>query len=219
MGQHQIGVVIGKMGAHVIFLQVKAVRHGERHGALLILNVHVCNGGEAVVLRHLPVHGRGGPRAAVGGIAFHNGPVHLMDEIPDERRVEVVTRRRFSRGELHAHLSRGGPAHGLIDRHEALRGNIPGHVDHGCAFLLYGVAGCGRSRLFRQGLLPGGNAAPCGTERQQSRRCGEPFRRCFHELPPCLRPALPVRHTRSVSPRRFTTWTITASLCPSVRIG
>ena len=80
-----------------------------------------------MVLRHLVVHGGGGPLAAVGGVALHNGGiVQGLHQLPDKLRAQVVAP-RLPGGQLHGDVPGGAGLQGLIYRHEALGGQIRGH--------------------------------------------------------------------------------------------
>ena len=54
-------------------------------------------------------------RAAVSGAAFHNGAIHLLHEVADKRRLEVVVVATFSGGDFYGHSALGLHAQCFID--------------------------------------------------------------------------------------------------------
>lgn len=86
MGQNQVRIILPEMLAHKVFLEVCSTVDRQGHGAVLIQNDHIGDVCEAVVLCHLIVHGGAGPGASVGGVALHDGAVHLLNHILDQRR-------------------------------------------------------------------------------------------------------------------------------------
>ena len=103
MGQHQIGIIVGKVTAHIIHVDADSALDGDLHAALLIQDVQLGYFREAVILCLLPVHGGGGAAAAIGGIAFHDGAIHQMHEIRDQLRPQVIAAGAFAGGHLDAH--------------------------------------------------------------------------------------------------------------------
>ena len=83
VGQHHIEIIIGKMPAYNILCQAFPALHRNAHIAVLIQNLHRSNRGKSVVLRCLIVEGGAGPTSTIGGIAVHNRPVHLLNQLLD----------------------------------------------------------------------------------------------------------------------------------------
>ena len=83
-------IVVLKVASDAVVLDPFVIDHGDVYGAFGIHDVH---GGYLLVaafLDGLPVALGVGTAAAIGRVAFHEGPVHGMYEILDERRAEVV---------------------------------------------------------------------------------------------------------------------------------
>ena len=139
MGQHQEGIIVGEMAAHIIHVDADAALDRDLHAAFLIQNVQLSNFQQAVVLRLLPVHGCGGTAAAIGGIAFHDGAVHQMDQIGDQLRAQVVAALAFAGGHFDAHPARQLHAQGLIGRDETLRGNVTDEIYYRRGFICRAV--------------------------------------------------------------------------------
>ena len=78
------------MGTNIVFCQMSASRNRQRHVAIRIHDVHIGKGCIAVILRQLHVVGRIGPVPAIGCVAFYDGAIHGMYQIPDEFRPEIV---------------------------------------------------------------------------------------------------------------------------------
>ena len=132
MGQHQIAVVFREVRAHQIFRKLCSALHGNADGTLLIQHHKIRNVGEAMILRHLIVHGRAGPLSAVGRIVFHNGAVHLMHQVGDQLRIQIVAGRRLSRGQLHRDVFSGKlHAQRLICGYHGLRRDFRSEIDGG----------------------------------------------------------------------------------------
>ena len=131
VGQHQEGIVVRKVCADIVLCQSGSTYHRQCHRAVFIHNDHIGNGRKAVILSYLIVHRRVGAGASVGGVALHNGAVDLMHNVCDQGGVQIIAGGRFSCGELHGHISSGGPVQSLINRHQALRGDVCGHKDLG----------------------------------------------------------------------------------------
>ncbi len=120
MGQDKEGIIVCKMGANIVLPQIRAAHDWERHGTVLVHNIHVGNGGIAVVLRHLIVHGGVGAGAAVGRIAFHNGGVGQRSyQRADQVGAEIVAP-RFTGGQLYRDASARCPGKCSINCHQRL---------------------------------------------------------------------------------------------------
>ena len=104
-------VVVGKMSAYDVVVQMGMVAHGD---AYLIVFVHDVDGeilGKAVAVYDLPVIGRIVAHvvriAAIGGVVFYNGTVNVIDEILDELRFEIVGIAALAGTYFHGHTPLG----------------------------------------------------------------------------------------------------------------
>ena len=104
---------------------------GDGELAFGIHDVHVGDVEEAVLAGGLEVLFGGRAPSFVGGVAFDDGSVNLLDEVLDQRGLEEVVSAGLSGADLDGHATFGGAAEGLIDAHEGLGGDFGGHVDHG----------------------------------------------------------------------------------------
>jgi len=84
-----------------------------------------------MILRHLVMHGGIGPRASVGGVAFHNGgAVKGLHQLSDQIRAQVIAS-RLTGGQLDRDISGWGSPQRFIDRDQSLRADIRRHIDDG----------------------------------------------------------------------------------------
>jgi hypothetical protein len=74
------------------------------------------------------VHGGAGAGAAIGGVALHNGAVHLLHKVTDQLGPQIVARRRFAGGDLDGCLTFRRPAEGIVDLYQAFRRDIGGKI-------------------------------------------------------------------------------------------
>ena len=179
VGEDYIVVVVGKGCAHVVFLQPRAALHRQGHRAVLVLDLDGGDAGKAVLLRHLVVLLGGAARAAVGGVALHDGAVQLADQVAHQFRPQVVGGGGLPGGQLDRHPARRRPAQGLVGPHQRRRADLPGKIDGGGP----GVLGQVLQRLQWDGVplvggqagCPGGGGGAggsCRAGRRRSRRCG-----------------------------------------------
>ena len=131
VGQHQVGIVVGKVFAYIVLAQMRSAADRDRHRAVLIQNDHIGNGSKAMILCHLVVHGGAGTLASVGGVALYDGAVHRLDNILNQFRAEVVAVWRFAGGQLYRDTSGWRPVQRLVDCHKPLRADVRSHVDGG----------------------------------------------------------------------------------------
>ena len=131
VGEDRKIVVVGKVGAHIVLRQVGATLHGQGHGAVLVHNVYISDGGVAVVLHNLVVHGRVGPLATISHVVLHDGgAVEGLDQRTDQISTQVVAP-RFSGRQLDCDIAGGGCLQRLIGRHEAVGADVRGHEYRG----------------------------------------------------------------------------------------
>ena len=128
-------VVVLQVRAHDVVLDVRGVLHGDVELTLLVHQVHLEAGCEAVLLDGLPMSLEGVAAAFVGGVALHDGAVHLVHQQSDELRLQVVRVARLAGGNLHGYASLGFAAQCLVDLHQRLRRDVARHVDGGLARL------------------------------------------------------------------------------------
>ena len=121
-------IVIGKMGADEILLQVSAALHGQSHFTVGIHDIHRSDCREAVFLSGPAMRFRIGTTSAVSRIALYYRSVHPPYQILYQRRLQIVVAARFARGELHGHLAGGLPAENLINLYKILRVYLFEHV-------------------------------------------------------------------------------------------
>ena len=121
--EYQIGIILVKSGAHIVFAENGSALHRQCHRTVLILDLNIRNGGKAVILRHLVVHGGAGSGAAVGGVALHNRSVYQVDQIGNQLRAQAVAA-RLAGGEFHSNLTAGRPLQGFIRGYQCLRRDI-----------------------------------------------------------------------------------------------
>ena len=104
-------VVVGKMSAYDVVVQMGMVAHGN---AYLIVFVHDVDGeilGKAVAVNDLPVIGRVVAHvvriAAIGGVVFYNGTINVIDQILDELWFEIVGIAALAGAYFHCHTPLG----------------------------------------------------------------------------------------------------------------
>ena len=117
------------MAANAVVLDPFAVGDRDVHRAFGIHNVHGGNVVEAALFDGLQVAGRVGTAAAIGGVALDKVAVHLLHQILDEVRAEVIALGGLSSGDLDGHASAGGDAQGLIDADKPLGADIGSEID------------------------------------------------------------------------------------------
>ena len=110
VGQHQHGVIMQDVFAHVVLLQDLAIGDGPHHvGALGVHQVHVEVLGPAMLLQQLPVGLRMIPdtagRITIGGIALHDGAVDLLYHGTPEFRTQEILVALLPGVDLHGHLA------------------------------------------------------------------------------------------------------------------
>ena len=135
MTQQHHEVVVGHVASHDVILDVRLVLDGNTYLVVLVHDIHGEVLQETVTLDDFPVVGRSvalvlliARSAAIGGIAFHNGAVHLKDQILDEFGLQVVGVTALTRRDLHCHAALGLNAKRLVDFHQRLRRNVPCHI-------------------------------------------------------------------------------------------
>ena len=104
-------VVVGKMSAHDIVVQMGMVAHGD---AYLIVFVHDIDGkilGKAVAVDDLPVIGRVIAHVVrittIGGVVLYYSTVNVIDKILDELRFEIVGVAALAGAYFHGHTPLG----------------------------------------------------------------------------------------------------------------
>ena len=118
--EHYIVIIVRKMAAHIVFFQISASRHRQRHGALLVHDVHIRYLRIAVVFRHLIVHGRADPGTTVCCVALHDGRIIKgLHQNPDQVCPQIIAA-RLPCGELDRKLSLRGSLKGLIDGDQSI---------------------------------------------------------------------------------------------------
>ena len=180
VGQHQKGIVVGKVTAHIIYIDADTVFDRDLHAAFLVQNVQLRYLQQAVVPGLLAVHGGGGAAATVGGVALHDGAVHPVDQISDQLRAQVVAALALAGGHFDAHLAGQLNAPRLIGRDQAFRGNVADEVHHRRGFIRRAVREVGGvqgdAAVRGQAVRQGGGA--------EHTECQQNGKQSFHGLPP-----------------------------------
>ena len=118
------------MRADEVFLEILAVLHRQSDRTLGVLDIHLRDGGEAVLARHLHVRGRTGARAVIGGVAFDDRPLHRLHKPLDEVWIKKVVSAALSRADLDRHVFALGPAlQSVIDGDQARGADILRHIN------------------------------------------------------------------------------------------
>ena len=134
VGQHQHGVIMQDVFAHVVLLQDLAIGDGPHHvGTLGVHQVHVEVLGPAMLLQQLPVGLRMIPdtagRITIGGIALHDGAVDLLYHGTPEFRTQEILVALLPGVDLHGHLAGQLHAQGTIQLHYFFRRDLPCEID------------------------------------------------------------------------------------------
>ena len=129
MGENHPVRVVLRVAADDYLREPAAAGHGPFHFAFLIHQIEIRDSGKAVILSHLLVHGGGGAGTAVSRVALHNGAVHLLHQIFDELRAQIVACGRLAGRDLDGGFSGRGPAEGIVDFYETFRGDVGGEID------------------------------------------------------------------------------------------
>ena len=139
MGQHQVGIIFRKVFSHQIFFQLGAAIDRQGHRAVFVQDHHISNIIEAVILRHLVVHGSLGAGTAVSRVALYNSPIHRLDHILDQLRAEVVAVGRFAGREFNGHAPGRRPAQCGVNSHQTFGGDVRCHIDRGAFVFIAGA--------------------------------------------------------------------------------
>ena len=178
MGQVDHTVIVPDMGADDVVLYPFCILDGDFYLAFF---VHYVHGGDFVVAalgNFSTVRGGVGAAAAIGRVAFHEGPAHFFHQGRDKLRREIVGLGRFSRGNLHGDASLLFDAEGFIDLDKAFRADFFGEIDYG-----RGVVGFGRNDLAVFRRAAAGERQDCGQGDGQGckKYCGNCAGVCFHK--------------------------------------
>ena len=134
-------VVVGQVLSHDIIFNMCGVVDRNGHIALLVHEVDLEGGQEAMILDGLPMLLEGVSLSLISRVAFHDRAIHLVDKEFDEFGLEVVGIARLSGRDFHCHLSCGRSAERMIDLHQCLGRYFLGEIDSG--LLAVGLVGCG----------------------------------------------------------------------------
>ena len=131
VAEHQHSVKLSEPGTHQILGENGAAVDGQGERAGLVHDHHIGDLGEPVILGKLVVHGGLGTGAAVGGVGFDDGALHVLHQLLDEVGAQMVGLVGFAGVDLDRDVLTGELyAQGLINGHQGLRGNVGGVVDH-----------------------------------------------------------------------------------------
>ena len=128
VGQHQQGVVVLQVCAHIVLLDHLAAGDGQLHVPVLVHNVHRGGGSPAVGVHGVPVGVGGVAPAVVGGVALHDDAAHMVDHGFHKIRAKEVLVARLAGVELDGHLAVQLDAQGGIEPEHGLRGKFPGEI-------------------------------------------------------------------------------------------
>ena len=128
VGQHQQGVVVLQVRAHIVLLDHLAGRDGQLHVPVPVQDVHRGGVRPAVLLHGLPVGGGGVPAPVIGGVALHDGAVHRLDHGLHQVGADEVLVPRLAGVELHRHLALQLHAQGGVQPEQGLRGELAGEI-------------------------------------------------------------------------------------------
>ena len=108
VGQHDIVIIIGKIGSYIVFCQIISTSNRQRHRTVFIHNIHIGNLCISMVLRNLIVHGGAGSGTPIGRVALYDGRVFKgLDKGSDQIRTKIVAARLTDR-KLYSGIFPGG---------------------------------------------------------------------------------------------------------------
>ena len=101
MRKHEHGIIALKMGAHIVFRQMKTACYRKGHVVLLVQDITGYNGCEPMVPHGFPVILGSVPSSLIGSVALNNGTLKFLYKVPDKFWLQKVTATRFTCGDLH----------------------------------------------------------------------------------------------------------------------
>ena len=101
MRKHEHGIIVLKMGSHIIFRQMMTACYRKGHMALFVQDITGSNGCEPMVPHGLPVSFGSVPSSLIGSIALHNGALKFLYKVPDKLRLQEIAAARLPCGDLY----------------------------------------------------------------------------------------------------------------------
>ena len=141
VGEVDHKVVVGKVLAHEVIVEVGRVLHGQGHAAV---GVHDVDNGDFVVAAlgdGLAVLLGGVAVAGIGGVALDEGAVDLFHQRGDELGTEVVAVLRLARADFHGDIALCVNAQGLVDFHQRFGSNLRSKINSRGFLSLHGAEG------------------------------------------------------------------------------
>ena len=126
VGQHQHGIIVFKILAHMVLFDNLSVRDGQDQiGALGVQQIHGKAAAPAVLHEKPEVLVGGVPLPVVGGVALHNGAAHMLDDGLPEFRPEKVLIAFLPGVQLDCHIPGQFLSSQLIKLHHLFRCDGP----------------------------------------------------------------------------------------------
>ena len=129
VGEHGVVVVVREVRPYDVGGDAPASFDRNLDFAVLVLDVAGGDVGEPVLPDRLPMVFGGVARARIGGVAFDDRAVEPLDEVLDERGLEVMRVAAFPGAQFDGHFAVRSGAQRLVDANQAGRADVTGEID------------------------------------------------------------------------------------------